>query len=29
MKTLVITGAARKNGHTNHMVKLFLYTMGG
>ena len=29
MKTLVITGAARKNGHTNQMVKLFLDTLGG
>ena len=29
MKTLVITGAARKNGHTNQMVQLFLGTLGG
>ena len=29
MKTLVITGAARKNGHTNQMVQLFLDTLGG
>ena len=29
MKTLVITGSARKNGHTNQMVKLFLDTLGG
>lgn len=29
MKTLVITGAARKNGHTSQMVDLFLSHLGG
>ena len=29
MKTLVITGAARENGHTAKMVELFLNTLGG
>ncbi len=29
MKTLVIIGAARKNGHTRKMVDLFLETLGG
>lgn len=29
MKTLVITGAARKKGHTAKMVELFLETLGG
>lgn len=29
MKTLVIIGAARRNGHTRKMVDLFLETLGG
>lgn len=29
MKTLIINGAARKDGHTSQMVKLFADTLGG